>query len=95
MVEGESNGDVGADADELERIPLCGLMMDANRRKFLGGTGAGFTGLALASMLAEQGILTGGRAFGLEGEGDRALGAASALGAEVVAKAKYCIFLYM
>jgi Protein of unknown function (DUF1501) len=69
--------------------------MEANRRKFLGDTGAGFTGLALASLLAEQGFLTGGSAYGIQGDADRRLGVASALGAEVAAKAKYCIFLYM
>ena len=65
------------------------------RRRFLKDTGAGFTGLALASMLAEQGDLKRLIAQGPSVLGDATRGASLDLGAELPAKAKYCIFLYM
>jgi hypothetical protein len=69
--------------------------MHPARRRFLKDTGAGFTGLALASMLAEQGDLKRLIAQGPGVLGDAKHGAALDLGAELPAKAKYCIFLYM
>ncbi|MFY8071703.1 MAG: DUF1501 domain-containing protein, partial [Pirellula sp.] len=66
--------------------------MNPYRRKFLRNSGAGFSGLALASMLAQEGVLGAECLDELSKEGAPK---AVELGARVAAKAKYCIFLYM
>ncbi|MCE2799209.1 MAG: DUF1501 domain-containing protein [Planctomycetaceae bacterium] len=67
--------------------------MNPFRRKFLRDSGAGFSGLALASMLAQEGVL---RAEYFDPTvGKEGIGKADELGARLAAKAKYCIFLYM
>ncbi len=69
-----------------------------HRRQFLWDAGAGFTGLALASLLAGDGFrpkksAASGLAIGDSSKPD--VGAGVNLGAVVPHKAKYCIFLYM
>ncbi len=67
----------------MDTRPRC----TGTRRQFLWETGAGFTGLALSSLLAADGV------FG----GNRALADDAAAGAHIPlpGKAKSCIFLYM
>lgn len=65
-----------------------------SRRNFLWDTGAGFTGLALFSMLARDGFLHGNPALATEGVRLPG-GKAHELSAVLPHKAKHCVFLYM
>lgn len=69
--------------------PLQALEVGGSRRQFLQELGAGFGGLALASLLAEEGLLTLPAA-----EATSAI-AGGATGALPLGRAKSCIFLFM
>ncbi|MEZ6124646.1 MAG: DUF1501 domain-containing protein [Planctomycetaceae bacterium] len=66
-----------------------------SRRSFLWDTGAGFTGIALASMLARDRMLMSASASDREREGTAVPAGIKVHGPLLPHKAKCCIFLYM